>query len=53
VLRKGLVICHAVEGGRVELGEGGMCILAVQAFLEAIDPGMSAWAEEGRREART
>jgi hypothetical protein len=23
-----------------------MCVLAVQAFLEAIDPGMSAWAKK-------
>lgn len=35
------VVCDAVEGGRVEFGEGGMRVGAVETFLVAIDPGGS------------
>lgn len=43
------VVCNAVESGRVELGEGRVGVLAMEAFLEAVDPvGVSKKWEEGR-----
>jgi hypothetical protein len=38
VLAKGGVVGYGVEGGRVEFGEGGVGVLAVETFLESIDP---------------
>lgn len=32
------MVCYAVEGGRVEFGEGGVSVLAVETFLVAVDP---------------
>jgi hypothetical protein len=38
VLGEGAVVCYAIEGGWVNFGEGRVRVLAVQAFLKAIDP---------------
>ena len=38
MLREVCVVCYGVEGWRVEFGEGGMGILAMETFLESIDP---------------
>ena len=40
MLGEGLVVCYGVEGGWVVFGEGWVGVLAVEAFLESIDPGM-------------
>jgi hypothetical protein len=50
VLGESAVVCDAIEGGWVEFGKGGMGVLAVQAFLEAIDPELLAGKEKGDRE---
>jgi hypothetical protein len=38
VLAEGGVVGYGVEGRRVEFGEGGMGVLAMETFLESIDP---------------
>jgi hypothetical protein len=38
VLGEGCVVGDGVEGWGVEFGECGVGVLAVEAFLEAIDP---------------
>jgi len=40
VLREGFVVCYTVECGWVVFAEGWMRVLAVQAFLETVDPEM-------------
>jgi hypothetical protein len=43
------VVCYGVKCGWVEFGEGGVCVLAVEALLKAIDPELLAGTvkEEG------
>lgn len=45
------MVCYGVEFRWVVFGEGGVCVLAVEALLEAIDPELLAGGveEEGRR----
>lgn len=45
------VVRYGVERRWVEFGEGGVCVLAVKALLEAVDPELLAGGveEEGRR----
>jgi hypothetical protein len=38
VLAEGGVVGYGVEGGWVEFGEGEVGVLAVETFLESIDP---------------
>ena len=38
MLAEGGVVGYGVEGGWVEFGEGGVGVLAVETFLESIDP---------------
>ena len=38
MLGESSVVCDGVEGRRVELGEGGVGVLAVETLLEAIYP---------------
>jgi hypothetical protein len=38
VLGEGGVVGYGVEGWWVEFGEGGMGVLAVETFLESINP---------------
>jgi hypothetical protein len=62
VLREGAVVGDGVEGGRVVFGECGVGVLAVEAFLEAVDPGGVSlvgwigwevrWGEKGRRNGK-
>lgn len=47
MLGEGAVVCDAVEGRWVEFGEGRVGVLAVQALLEAIDPGLLVGVEKG------
>lgn len=39
MLGEGRVVGYGVEGWGIELGERGVGVLAVEAFLEAVDPG--------------
>jgi hypothetical protein len=36
------VVRYGVERRWIEFGEGGMCVLAVKALLEAVDPELLA-----------
>lgn len=38
MLREVGVVGDRVEGWGVEFGEGGVCVLAMEAFLVAVDP---------------
>jgi hypothetical protein len=38
VLAEGGVVGYGVKDGWVEFGKGGVGVLAVEAFLESIDP---------------
>jgi hypothetical protein len=42
VLGKSAVVGYTVEGWRIKFGEGGVRVLAVETFLEPIDPELSA-----------
>lgn len=42
MLRKGGMVGYTVESWRVEFGERGVCVLAVEAFLVAVDPSRAS-----------
>ncbi len=43
------MVCYRVECRWVVFGEGGVCVLAVEALLEAINPDLLAeeWKRKG------
>lgn len=54
VLGEVVVVGDGVEGGWVEFGECGVCVLAVEAFLESVDPeNCQSFGQRGREEKDT
>jgi hypothetical protein len=39
------MVGYGVEGGWVEFAKCGVRVLAVEAFLESIDPGLLGWRD--------